>query len=1171
MRLLVLGLDPQVMDPGSPSARRQREYFRDWEVEIVVLEQGEAGQVDVGPGVRAFRSGGQGTVKAFFAAVKLVRARFKAGAFDLVTVQDPFYCGLVAATAGVLSKARFVVQDHSGAFARRPFGWKERLLRPFAFWLVRNADRTRTVSERGQRGLVRAGVAADRIDVIHVTAPQVMAVERKPRTHHLVTVARASKEKGLDVLLHAFARIHSVVPDATLTVIGDGPEKANLEALARELKVDQCVTFQGEKTSVEVASLLATAEVYVQPSRFEGWGMAVCEAALVGLPIVMTDVGLAGEVIRSHESGLVVPPNDHEALAQGILHLFRSPEEAKVFGDAARETVKKLPSREASVMLVRGSYEAAHIKEANPRDPVLKLYAVAFLARLAVLGLILWFVGQDGLSLPDSKGYVGLAQSLLAGKGFAYEGVTSSFRTIGYPFFLALVLPVLRSFALVSLLQIAIASFLPILTQRLGRQLGFSRRVRRFAAWMTALEPHAVYYAVPLLTEWIFPVLTLLAITSLIQVVRLRRDVNSVWAGAWFGVGLLVKALWTVVPFLLLVGALIARAFRLWRPAWRLVIIGCVTVLVVIAPWLLRNRLAFGTWGLSSQGGMNAVFYLGSSITSVAEHLPYQEAETLVRKRFRERTGLDGFEDGTDHGALYLAFAQDIILQHPQAFARVLIANSISFWSSHNYAYVPHYYHLTPPVQYKGLPPTHYLVQGRYGEFVANFWQIFGQPFYFIGAVGRALWAIVALFMVLGLLTAFRRSWRDPAQWIVLTFIVALAATVSVNGLGVEGRLRMPIMPLQWLYAGLGMAALLGGRRRVKTASGKPSLLVVTQRVDEADRNLSVHVRWLRWFAAECAKVQVITQAVGTYDLPSNVQVASLGKERGASRFTQFLRLMRMSWRSVREADVVFVLMSPLYVLLLWPFAVLQGKPVFLWYTHKHVSWTLRLAVRCVKKVFSASPESFRLKTNKVEYTGHTIDTDFFVPASDKARKAGKLVTVGRLSPAKRIEFMIAAVEHLRVNGHDFTLEIIGEPIMEHDKPYVERVQKMVKDHGLGWVHFVGGLPAEAVREAYQTAQVSMNASLTGSLDKSLLEAMACGCPVVTTNEAFMTIAPEGFVAGTAPEDFAAALADVLERPVSSERLRERILDGHRLSATLGRILTTITSYVETNQRGPAS
>ena len=168
------------------------------------------------------------------------------------------------------------------------------------------------------------------------------------------------------------------------------------------------------------------------------------------------------------------------------------------------------------------------------------------------------------------------------------------------------------------------------------------------------------------------------------------------------------------------------------------------------------------------------------------------------------------------------------------------------------------------------------------------------------------------------------------------------------------------------------------------------NLLMITQRVDEHDANLANHVRWLQFFSEQTQALTVITQSVGTYHLPANTHVCSLGKESGAPKWKQFLTFFQQAAQSISRVDAVFVLMSPLYVILIAPLAFFYRKKIYLWYTHKYVSWTLRIAEWFVTNIFSASPESFRLSSHKVIFTGHAIDTDFFSPDARVGRDSKK-------------------------------------------------------------------------------------------------------------------------------------------------------------------------------------
>jgi len=134
----------------------------------------------------------------------------------------------------------------------------------------------------------------------------------------LVSLGRLSYEKGHDVLLRALRRALDDGCEATLTLIGDGPERAALEQLAGELGVEQRVAFTGTLLGSDVPAAFAEADAFVLPSRDEGFGVALIEAMATGLPVVATRSG-GPEDIVSEDDGLLVGPGDPDELAGAIL------------------------------------------------------------------------------------------------------------------------------------------------------------------------------------------------------------------------------------------------------------------------------------------------------------------------------------------------------------------------------------------------------------------------------------------------------------------------------------------------------------------------------------------------------------------------------------------------------------------------------------------------------------------------------------------------------------------------------------------------------------------------------------------------------------------------------------------------------------------------------------
>lgn len=266
-------------------------------------------------------------------------------------------------------------------------------------------------------------------------------------------------------------------------------------------------------------------------------------------------------------------------------------------------------------------------------------------------------------------------------------------------------------------------------------------------------------------------------------------------------------------------------------------------------------------------------------------------------------------------------------------------------------------------------------------------------------------------------------------------------------------------------------------------------LLIVTQAIDTSDSVLGFFHRWIEEFAKHTERVHVICLREGAHSLPRNVTVHSLGKEKGAGRLMYMWRFYTYAWKLRREYDAVFVHMNPEYILLgglLWH---TLGKRIGLWYAHKSVDAKLRLASLLAHIIFTASSESFRIRTKKLRITGHGIDTAFWTPDVTVAREAHWL-SAGRLSASKRHDRAIEMAAEAGV-----MLRIAGEG------PEKNHLERLARETGAS-VTFLGSLSPEALRDEYRRAALLVHTSETGSLDKVVLEARLSGCPVQTSNPA---------------------------------------------------------------------
>jgi glycosyltransferase involved in cell wall biosynthesis len=203
---------------------------------------------------------------------------------------------------------------------------------PFRFverGLSRLTDRIVTITDALHRFTVdQVGVPADKVETIHYGldgVPDAWGVNPPDDVPEgarvLLAVARLTDQKGIDVAIRALAELPD---DTVLVVLGEGPERATLLRLARDLGLESRVFLLGRVP--DVAAWLGRATVLVHPARWEGFGLGVLEAMLAGLPVVATNVSALPELIVDGETGVLVEPNDAAALARGIARALDRPE-----------------------------------------------------------------------------------------------------------------------------------------------------------------------------------------------------------------------------------------------------------------------------------------------------------------------------------------------------------------------------------------------------------------------------------------------------------------------------------------------------------------------------------------------------------------------------------------------------------------------------------------------------------------------------------------------------------------------------------------------------------------------------------------------------------------------------------------------------------------------------
>lgn len=330
---------------------------------------------------------------------------------------------------------------------------------------------------------------------------------------------------------------------------------------------------------------------------------------------------------------------------------------------------------------------------------------------------------------------------------------------------------------------------------------------------------------------------------------------------------------------------------------------------------------------------------------------------------------------------------------------------------------------------------------------------------------------------------------------------------------------------------------------------------------------LGFFVSWIREFSKNFDEVHVVALEVGIYNLPSNVTVYSLGKEDGENNLKYLWRfyLYFLKIFFFTRVDYVLFHMGAIYNILAAPFFLCRhffDTKFFWWKTHGHINWQGRLALSFVDRVYTASAESFPINTKKRHVVGHAIDVELFSPFGNIMREKRILFT-GRLTRSKRIEVIVELAKFLKERGVEVPVRIIGPVI---DKDYVNSLKELVQNHELDdLVTFLPPLNQPELIKEYEAAEIFINPSNTGSIDKTVLEAMAMGAIPLTDNPAFMRMLGEFqlFTKKGDSENLLTSVLRILDLPneVKNDlrnKLRNIVMSQHSLKTLSQRIFPVV-------------
>lgn len=214
------------------------------------------------------------------------------------------------------------------------------------------------LTEFSRQKFIEGGLPADKI----VVRPNFLDPDPGPGTHDggfALFAGRLSEEKGLDVLLDAYAALQRDGMEIPLRIVGDGPMMKGLQQRAAQMQAHQ-ISFEGWQSSEVILDLMHRATVFIAPSTwYEGLPRVLIEAFACGLPAITSNLGSMSEMIMDGESGLLVEPGNAAALAERMAWAWRSPDRLTAIGQQARLEFERKYSAEANYASLIHIYEDA--------------------------------------------------------------------------------------------------------------------------------------------------------------------------------------------------------------------------------------------------------------------------------------------------------------------------------------------------------------------------------------------------------------------------------------------------------------------------------------------------------------------------------------------------------------------------------------------------------------------------------------------------------------------------------------------------------------------------------------------------------------------------------------------------------------------------------------------
>lgn len=355
MKVLSLGLDNSVLNKFSALAKRVVGYGELVEKYTVIVPNQINEAVELSEKVKVYGSSGGNKLRQFIKIYKLANKLCSEKEYDIITVQDQYYLALIGLYLSKKAKIGLEIQVHG---FEKYYGFRKII----AKYVLPRAGAVRCVSQRLKQELINDfGVKEKNITVAPIYSEPLINNRQpiKPDKNKFIflTAGRLAPVKNIGLQIEAMDKIVKRYPDSQLWIIGDGPEKKNYEFKIADFELEKNIKLFGWKDNLE--KYYSAADCFVLTSNYEGWGLAIVEAAGLALPIIMTDVGCAGEFIKDGESGLIIPVNNKQSLIEAMLKIMADENLRKRLRKNAKSAAARLLNKEQTFNLYKISWQKA--------------------------------------------------------------------------------------------------------------------------------------------------------------------------------------------------------------------------------------------------------------------------------------------------------------------------------------------------------------------------------------------------------------------------------------------------------------------------------------------------------------------------------------------------------------------------------------------------------------------------------------------------------------------------------------------------------------------------------------------------------------------------------------------------------------------------------------------